>query len=79
MVVTAPALLAEVMFDGALSAGLYRRLRVLDHHLWWEDALRHTWLPVLVVAVFFGGAGYLMHRYAPEAVSIGGVLSHLTH
>ena len=75
VIVTAPTLLAEVMFDGALSAGLYRRLRVLNHHRWWEDAVRHTCIPALIVTVFFGIAGYLMHRYAPEAASMAGVLN----
>ena len=79
VIVTAPTLLAEVMFDGALSAGLYRRLRVLNHHRWWEDAVRHTCIPVLIVAAFFGIAGYLMHRYAPEAASMGGVFHHMAH
>ena len=79
VVVTAPVLFAEVMFDGALSAGLYRRLRTLNHHRWWEDAIRHTAIPVAVVTVFFGIAGYLMQRYEPGASSIGAVAQHLLH
>lgn len=79
VIVSAPTLLAEVLFDGALSAGLYRRLRVLDHHRWWEDAIWHTWIPVTVVVVFFGVAGHLMQRYAPEAASIGAVWQHMVH
>ena len=79
VIVSAPTLLAEVLFDGALSAGLYRRLRVLDHHRWWEDAIRHTWIPVAIVALFFGVAGHLMQRYAPEAASIGAVWRHMVN
>jgi hypothetical protein len=79
VVFTAPALFGEVMFDGALSAGLYRRLRALNHHQWWEDAIRHTAIPVTAVLVFFGAAGYMMQRYAPEAASIGAVVHRLLH
>jgi hypothetical protein len=79
VIVSAPTLLAEILFDGALSTGLYRRLRVLDHHQWWEDALRRTWIPAVIVALFFGVAGYLMQRYAPEAASIGMVWQHMAH
>jgi hypothetical protein len=78
VVVSAPELFAEVLFDGVLSAGLYRRLRRLNHRQWWEGAVRHTWLPVLVTALTFSAAGYLMQRYAPEAASIGAVWRHLT-
>jgi hypothetical protein len=78
VVISAPALFADVLFDGALSAGLYRRLRTLNHHQWWEGAIRHTWVPVLGTAITFCAAGYLMQRYAPEAASIGAVWQHLT-
>jgi hypothetical protein len=79
VIVSAPTLLAEVMFDGALSAGLYRRLRVLNHHQWWEDAIQHTWIPASIVAAFFGLAGYLMQRLMPGAVSVGTVLRRILY
>jgi hypothetical protein len=79
VIVSAPTLLAEVMFDGALSAGLYRRLRVLNHNEWWQDAIRHTWIPVSVVAAFFGLAGHLIQKLMPGAVSIGTVLHRILH
>lgn len=78
VVVTAPAFFAEVLLDGALSYGLYRRLRHLDRRHWLEPAVRRTAGPVLVVVVFFVIAGLVMQSYAPEARSIGGVWLHFT-
>jgi hypothetical protein len=79
VIVTAPALLAEVLLDGALCAGLHRRLRRIEQQSWLEAAIKHTWIPVLVVAVFFALAGLAMHHYVPEARSIGGVWNHFLH
>jgi len=77
VVISAPALFAEVLFDAALSAGLYRRLRKLDGRLWWESAIRRTWVPVLITTVTFAAAGWVMQSYAPEAASIGAVWEHM--
>lgn len=73
---TAPALLGEVLVDGVLSVGLYRRLRRLDQRHWLESAMMRTGFPIVAVAVFFMIAGAVMQLYAPEAVSIGGVWQH---
>jgi hypothetical protein len=73
VVASAPLLFAEVLLDGALSYGLYRRLRRLDHRHWLESALARTYAPVLVVIGFFALAGVVMQWYAPSADSIGDV------
>jgi hypothetical protein len=73
----APALLAELLLGGLLSAGLYRRLRGISGPDWLETVLRRTWLPFLVVLLTFAIAGAVLQGLAPEAVSIGGVLRHL--
>jgi hypothetical protein len=77
VILDAPSLLAEVLLDSVLSAGLYRRLRKIEQRHWLESAVRKTGLPFLLVAVFFMAAGALGHWYAPDAVSIGGVLRHI--
>jgi hypothetical protein len=77
VVVSAPALFAEVLVDGTLSAGLYRHVKGLDEESWLEAALRRTWIPFAVVALFFIGAGVLLHRLVPEAVSIRDVVHHV--
>jgi hypothetical protein len=78
IVISAPALFAEVLFDAALSAGLYHRLRRLDGRPWWESAIRRTWVPVLLTTVTFAAAGWVMQSFVPEAASIGAVWEHLT-
>ncbi len=72
----APSLFAELLLDGVLSAGLYRRLRRLPKRSWLETAVRRTVLPFVLAAITLGAAGYLMESYAPEARSLGGVLAH---
>lgn len=85
LVIQAPAILADLLFDGVLGAGLYRRLKTIrgrtgeaceDGPSWLSTALRKTGLPFLFVALFVTAAGWAMHHYAPEARSIGGVWVH---
>jgi hypothetical protein len=77
VIVTAPALFAEVLVDGTLSAGLYRHVKGLDEESWLEAAVRRTWIPFAVVTVFFVATGVLLHRVVPEAASIRDVLHHV--
>lgn len=76
VVYTAPLLFAELMLDGILAAGLYRRLRGLETRHWLETALRRTLWPFALTALVFAGSGWAMQRYAPEAHSIGQVVVH---
>jgi hypothetical protein len=76
VVFVAPELLAEVLLDGVLAGALYRRLRRLDSRHWLESAIARTWLPIVVVAVFFMIAGAVCHWYAPEASTLSGVWRH---
>ncbi|HSF43539.1 MAG TPA: hypothetical protein VLT87_27345 [Thermoanaerobaculia bacterium] len=69
---TAPALLAEVLVDGLVMTGLYRRLKHgPEPGHWLTGAIRRTWIPALVVALLFSIAGYLLQQAVPEARSIG--------
>ena len=74
----APALLAEILLDGVLMAGLYKRVKTIDHRHWLRAALRKTALPAVLVAVFFSVAGFAIQKAAPEARSIGEVWHHIT-
>ncbi len=76
IVFTAPTLFAELLLDGGLSAGLYRRLGRVPREPWLETALKKTIVPFLVAALTLGAAGLVMERHAPEARSLGGVLAH---
>jgi hypothetical protein len=73
----APALLAEILVDGALVAGLYRRVRRIDQRHWLRAAVRRTLLPALLVAILFTIAGYGMQKAIPEAHSIGEVWKYM--
>jgi len=71
---TAPVLFAELIFDGALSYGLYRRIRATERRHWFNTALRMTFLPFVLTALLFWGAGWAMQAYVPKAASVGEVL-----
>ena len=72
----APSLLAELSLDAGLTAGLYHRLRRLEGNHWLTTAIRRTWLPFAATALTFAVAGAALSLYAPEAKSIGQVISH---
>lgn len=76
MVYSAPALFAELLVDGVLSASLYRKLRGLETRHWFETALRRTIWPFVLTAVLVSATGWLMALYAPEAHSIADVVAH---
>lgn len=70
---SAPILLAEVLVDGLIMTGLYRRLKQTeDPDHWMVGAVRRTWIPALVVVILFSFAGWLLQRAVPDARSIGG-------
>ncbi len=76
LVYSAPALFAELLVDGVLSASLYRRLRGLETRHWLETALRRTAWPFALTAAIVAASGWVMTLYAPEARSIGDVVFH---
>lgn len=71
----APVLLAELLVDVALAAGLYRHVRKLDRDRHWlGTALRHTAWRFGAVAVIAALAGLLLAWLVPGAVSLGDLL-----
>ena len=71
---SAPILFAEILVDGLLAAGLYRRLRVLDPQHWMVAALKRTIVPFILTTILVAGAGWGMQVYAPDARSVGDVV-----
>jgi|APEBP8051072210_1049370.scaffolds.fasta_scaffold00025_10 hypothetical protein len=73
----APALLAELALDAALSAGLYRRMRrpAVDAD-WLSTTLRHTVKPFLAATLSLLVAGALMNLLVPDATSLSEFLAH---
>ena len=78
LVWVAPALLAEVLVDGLLVTGLYRKVRHVEGRHWLRTVVRRTLAPVALTLVFFTAAGYLMQRAAPGAHSIAGFWDAVT-
>jgi hypothetical protein len=72
-----PEFLAEVLLDGVFSAALYRRLGQIEHQHWMKTVFAKTKAPFFWTLLFFTFLGVVSARYAPEAVSIGGVVRHL--
>jgi len=73
----APTILADVALNGALSAGLYKRLKKVEEGgNWVFSAFKRTALPFAAVGILFAVAGHYMQAYAPEARSVGGVWQH---
>lgn len=77
LIYIAPALLAEILVDGALVAGLYKRVKKIEQRHWLRAAVRRTVLPAFLAATFFTVAGYAMQKAVPAAYSIGDVWNHL--
>ena len=78
VVYIAPALLAEILIDGVLLVGLYRRVKQIEQRHWLRAAVRRTLLPALLCAMCFALAGYAMQKAVPDAHSIGDVWKHIT-
>lgn len=76
VVISAPALLAEVFLDAVLVAALYRRMKLIERRWWLGGAIRQTWGPVLLTALGLMIVGYAMQVAVPHAVSIGDVWWH---
>lgn len=75
VVYSAPVLFAELLLDTMLAAGLYRKLRKLESRNWLETAIRHTFLPFLITAVFISGTGWWLQSNNPSAKSVGEITS----
>ena len=73
VIYSAPVLFAELMFDGVLAAGLYRRLRGIESQHWLKTALRRTIWPFVLTAITVSLLGWAMAYYVPGAQSIGDV------
>lgn len=76
IIYSAPALFAELLVDGVLSASLYRKLRGLETRHWLETALRRTLWPFVLTAAVVSASGWGMAHYAPGAHSIVDVVVH---
>ncbi len=72
----APVLLAELLLDGLVAGGLYRRLRRQPPGAWYAIALRKTLLPFAATGLVFVLAGWFVQSRLPEALTLGDVVRH---
>ncbi len=77
LIVGAPQLLSELILDGAVSAALYRRLSSADQREWFASVFQRTRRPFFAFLAFFICLGIVCRTYAPEAISIGGVIREI--
>jgi hypothetical protein len=74
VLVEAPVLLAEVLVDGVVLAGMARRLRKTTPGDWLGSVVRRTLMPALVVAVIFAVGGVILGQLTPTATTMGEAL-----
>lgn len=74
LVSAAPETLAELLLDGGLSAGLYRKLRTAAARNFLDTAVNRTAVPFLVVFFFFVVGGTLLQGLYPSCHTLGAVL-----
>ncbi len=72
----APSFLAEILVDAVLMSKIYGKLRLTDRPHWSRTTIRHTLIPVLLLAVCFAVGGLMMQMLVPSAQSIGPVVEH---
>lgn len=77
IIYSAPLLFAELMFDGVVAVGLYRRLGSAASRHWLESALQRTFLPFLAGALFITAFGWAISHFVPNAVSVADLLALL--
>lgn len=78
VVYIAPIFLAEILVDGLILGGLYKRVRHIERKHWLQTAVRKTLLPAILCVLFFLVIGGTLQMLAPEAKSIGEVWTALT-
>jgi hypothetical protein len=74
---SAPALFAELMLDGLLAAGLYRRLRQATPSHWLDTALRRTAWPFVATCLLVAGTGFVLQALVPQADTLGTAIEAL--
>lgn len=71
VLIEAPLLLAELLIDGVLIAGMARRLRErnADQH-WAVTAVKRTYIPFLITAASFGFVGFSLQYFVSDATTM---------
>ncbi len=67
---SAPVLMAELIVDGAIAGGLYRRMRTVQSQGWWWLCVRHTIWPLIGIIVSFAVFGAIVQYLVPDATTL---------
>lgn len=78
VVYVAPTLLAELLLDVGIAAGLYGRIARGDPRRWLWTAMHATLPAAVLTTLMLAVVGAALGQVAPEASSIGPVIQHLT-
>lgn len=70
----APALLAELIIDGAVATTLYKPVKNIERRYWLGTALKKTAIPAVIIAGLFAAAGFVMQAAEPSARTFGDFL-----
>jgi len=74
VVIEAPILLAEVLADGVLLAGLSRRFRHCEVEHWTSGVVQRTWKSALIVALVFAIVGFALQLLVPASTTMSEAL-----
>lgn len=74
VVIEAPILLAEVLADGVLLAGLSRRFRHCDVEHWTSGVVQRTWKSALIVALAFATVGLALQLLVSDSTTMSEAL-----
>ena len=79
VVLSAPALVAEVFLDAFVVTVLYRRLQLAAREHWLGTAVRKTIWRAIIAAALLSLAGWILELLAPGAHSIGPALQQIAN
>lgn len=71
VVLNAPALLGEVVLDGAIATAAYRRMRLASTQHWTQGVFKRTWKPLVSILVALLILGIAIPLLVPGGDSIG--------
>lgn len=67
---SAPVLMAELIVDGAIAGGLYRRMRKVEAQGWWWLCMRHTFWPLIGLILSFAVFGGILQYLVPDPTTL---------
>jgi hypothetical protein len=73
VILSAPALIADVFLDAVLVTILYKHLKTAARQDWLGAAVRRTWVAVIVLLIALSAAGAVIQWHWPQAKSLGDI------